>query len=106
MANNPAMADNAGRVTHEALIDAALADWCAGLPAQEVIAILEENRVPVGPIYDVEDMLAERGVSRRSFLKFASYTASIHFMLAMASAPPVTKTSDSGMVSNVSVRSS
>jgi crotonobetainyl-CoA:carnitine CoA-transferase CaiB-like acyl-CoA transferase len=59
MAENHAMADNAGRVRHEAQIDAALAEWCAGLPAAEVIEQLEAARVPVGPIYSVADMLAD-----------------------------------------------
>lgn len=59
MAENPAMADNAGRVRHEAEIDAALADWCAGLPAAAVIEQLEAARVPVGPIYSVADMVAD-----------------------------------------------
>src|SRR5690606_2856732 len=47
MASDPRMADNAGRVKHEAEIDAALGAWCASLPSAEVIALLEENRVPV-----------------------------------------------------------
>ncbi|KGE02880.1 CaiB/BaiF CoA transferase family protein [Pseudohaliea rubra] len=59
MAENPALADNAGRVQHEAAIDAALAAWCAGLAAAEVIEQLEAARVPVGPIYSVADMVAD-----------------------------------------------
>ena len=59
MAENPAMANNAGRVQHEADIDAALAAWCETLPAAEVIALLEEARVPVGPIYSVADMMSD-----------------------------------------------
>jgi crotonobetainyl-CoA:carnitine CoA-transferase CaiB-like acyl-CoA transferase len=57
MANNPAMADNSGRVKHEAVIDRALADWCLQHNAQTIINTLEENRVPVGPIYNAQDML-------------------------------------------------
>ena len=59
MAESPAMANNAGRVQHEADIDAALAAWCETLPAAEVIALLEEARVPVGPIYSVADMMSD-----------------------------------------------
>ena len=40
---------------HEEAIDKALADWCASLPASEVVEILERERVPVGLIYNVED---------------------------------------------------
>ena len=36
-------------------IDKALSDWCATLPAAEVVEILEKERVPVGLIYNVED---------------------------------------------------
>ncbi|MEM0953723.1 MAG: CoA transferase [Pseudomonadota bacterium] len=57
MAENPAMADNAGRVENEAQIDAALADWCASLPAADIVSILEAERVPVGLIYNVEDQM-------------------------------------------------
>ncbi len=58
-ADDPAMADNAGRVIHEARIDAAIADWCGRRDAAAVIATLEEARVPVGPIYNVADMMKD-----------------------------------------------
>ena len=59
MAENPAMADNAGRVEHEAEIDEALALWCAAHSSVHVINTLESVRVPVGPIYSVEDMMTD-----------------------------------------------
>jgi crotonobetainyl-CoA:carnitine CoA-transferase CaiB-like acyl-CoA transferase len=59
MAENTAMADNAGRVQHEAEIDEALAKWCAAHPSVHIIDTLEDVRVPVGPIYNVEDMMAD-----------------------------------------------
>ena len=49
MAENPAMANNAGRVIHEAEIDAALFQWCKNNDAQTIISELEAERVPVGP---------------------------------------------------------
>ncbi len=57
MAENPAMADNAGRVIHEAEIDAALYQWCGDNDAKTIISQLEAERVPVGPIYNIEDMI-------------------------------------------------
>ncbi|MEH6591927.1 MAG: CaiB/BaiF CoA-transferase family protein [Halioglobus sp.] len=59
MAENPAMEDNAGRLLHEDEIDKALAEWCAAHSSSHIIATLEDVNVPVGPIYDVEDMLAD-----------------------------------------------
>jgi len=57
MAADPALADNAGRVLHEAEIDKALGLWCGQHSSTHVINVLEEARVPVGPIYSVADML-------------------------------------------------
>lgn len=57
MANDPELAHNPGRVVHQEAIDQALADWCAQHNAEEIITRLEAARVPVGPIYSVEDML-------------------------------------------------
>lgn len=59
MADNPAMADNQGRVAHEAEIDAALAAWCASKPSAQLLSELEEARVPAGPIYSAADMAAD-----------------------------------------------
>ena len=59
MAENPAMADNAGRIVHEDEIDEALGLWCAAHASAHIINTLEEVRVPVGPIYSVEDMMTD-----------------------------------------------
>jgi crotonobetainyl-CoA:carnitine CoA-transferase CaiB-like acyl-CoA transferase len=59
LAEDPELAGNAGRVTREPEIDAALAAWCAANTSVQIIAILEEVRVPVGPIYNVEDMMQD-----------------------------------------------
>ncbi len=59
MADNPAMADNQGRVIHEAEIDAALAKWCASQTCDQLLSDLEEARVPAGPIYSAADMASD-----------------------------------------------
>lgn len=69
MAENPAMADNAGRVEHEAEIDAALAQWCVANTSGFIIATLEEARVPVGPIYSVADMMADEHYNARGLFE-------------------------------------
>src|SRR5690606_31650577 len=46
MANDPRLANNAGRVQHEQLIDEALSAWCASLDSSTLLAMLEEARVP------------------------------------------------------------
>ena len=69
MAENPEMADNAGRVLHEAEIDRALADWCAAHSSTHIIGVLEEARVPVGPIYSVEDMVNDEHYKARGMFE-------------------------------------
>ncbi len=59
MADDPELAHNQGRVIHEKRIDAALEQWCSAHTAGEIISRLEAARVPVGPIYSVEDMMQD-----------------------------------------------
>ncbi|HXH03300.1 MAG TPA: CaiB/BaiF CoA-transferase family protein [Candidatus Competibacteraceae bacterium] len=59
LAHDPRLADNAGRVQHQAEIDTALAEWTAGLESVEVLRILEAAEVPAGPIYSVADMFVD-----------------------------------------------
>lgn len=69
MAANPAMANNGGRVKHQTEIDAALAAWCLRLDSKKIIGILEEQRVPVGPIYNVADMMADQHFQARGLFE-------------------------------------
>ena len=59
LAEDPRLAKNPGRVENEAEIDGAIEAWCATLPSPEVLAKLEANRVPCGPIYSAADMMAD-----------------------------------------------
>lgn len=59
MAQDPSMATNAGRVECVGEIDRALADWCLSLDSADLLARLEEARVPSGPIYNVADMMRD-----------------------------------------------
>lgn len=69
MAENPEMADNPGRVIHEQEIDEALGQWCGQHSAKEIIDILEAERVPVGPIYNVEDMINDEHYNARGMFE-------------------------------------
>jgi crotonobetainyl-CoA:carnitine CoA-transferase CaiB-like acyl-CoA transferase len=53
------MANNAGRVVHQVEIDNAIAAWCLVNDSSVVIDLLEKERVPVGPIYNVADQFAD-----------------------------------------------
>jgi len=69
MANDPRMANNAGRVQHEQDIDNALAAWCMSKHSDEILQLLEQARVPGGPIYNVEDMFADPHFNARGMFE-------------------------------------
>ncbi len=69
MANDPRMASNAGRVIHEAEIDHALATWCLSKDSDEILMLLDNARVPGGPIYNVEDMFADPHFNARGMFE-------------------------------------
>ncbi|NQZ08375.1 MAG: CoA transferase [Algicola sp.] len=69
MADDPHMANNAGRVQCEAEIDKALTDWCLSLDSDQVIQTLEDVRVPCGPIYNVEDMMSDPHFNERGLFE-------------------------------------
>ncbi len=56
MAEDPRLADNAGRVTHQAEVDGAVQAWTGSLTAAEALAALDAAGVAAGPIYDARDM--------------------------------------------------
>ena len=57
LAEDPRLASNAGRVTHQQLIDDAIAAWTNSQTSEQVMGLLDEADVPVGLIYNVEDMI-------------------------------------------------
>lgn len=51
------MGDNAGRVKHQAVIDAAITHWTSGLDSEKALEHLRAAEVPSAPIYSVADMV-------------------------------------------------
>ena len=58
-AEDPALANNEGRVQEQEYIEGLISVWCAQRPSSEVIDTLEQARVPVGPIYNAADMFED-----------------------------------------------
>jgi len=69
MAEDPRLASNPGRVEHEAEIDRALSDWCLKNKSDHILEILDESRVPAGPIYNVEDMINDEHFNERKLFE-------------------------------------
>ena len=69
LGNDPALADNAGRVARVQEIDAAIGQWTAGLTVGEVLAALERAEVPAGKIYTIADIAADPHYAARGMLQ-------------------------------------
>jgi len=68
MAEDSRFASNAGRVEYEEHIDAAIAEWTGALDSATALSLLDEARVPSGPIYSVADMMVnEHFIARGLF---------------------------------------
>lgn len=69
LATDVRLSSNAGRVAHEAEIDKVLADWCRSADAVALLAVLDASSVPAGPIYNVQDMLADEHFQARGLFE-------------------------------------
>ena len=69
LADDPRLADNAGRVAHRDEVDDAIAQWTRALAADRVLAILDGAGVPAGPIYSVADMVEDPQYNARGLFE-------------------------------------
>ena len=72
LAADPALADNAGRVTRVAEIDAAIGQWSATQTVAQVLNALDAVSVPAGRIYTVADIAADPHYKARDMLQTIS----------------------------------
>ncbi len=68
LAQDAALADNAGRVRRVAELDAAIGQWAQSRSAEEVLRVLECAAVPAGKIYTVADIAADPHYAAREML--------------------------------------
>jgi len=68
LGNDPALADNAGRVARVERIDAAIGEWVAQRTVDEALAALDAAAVPAGRIYTVADIAADPHYQARGMI--------------------------------------
>lgn len=73
LAGDSRLANNAGRVEHEAEIDTAISAWTTTLDSSAVLAALEDAAVPCGPIYSVADMVEDPQFEARELFESVKY---------------------------------
>ena len=69
LADDPRLADNAGRVAHQREVDDAIAAWTRALDSDRVLEVLDGAGVPAGPIYNVADMLKDPQYNARELFE-------------------------------------
>ena len=68
LAEDPALADNAGRVAHVEALDAAIGGWTATQPQESAEAALIMAGVPCGPILTAADLVKDPHLAARDML--------------------------------------
>ncbi|GAA3796264.1 CaiB/BaiF CoA transferase family protein [Amycolatopsis tucumanensis] len=69
LADDPGLADNAGRWARRDELDEAIGEWTRGLDRDEVLKILDEAGVPAGPIYTAADICADEQYRARAMIQ-------------------------------------
>jgi formyl-CoA transferase len=69
LAADAGLADNAGRVARVAELDAAIGEWTARHTVEQVLAALDQAKVPAGRIYTVADIASDPHYRERGMLQ-------------------------------------
>ncbi len=69
LANDPSLADNAGRAKRGEEVDAVIGKWTAKYDADEVVGTLNEARVPAGKIYSMADIARDAQYLARDMIR-------------------------------------
>lgn len=69
LADDPALADNAGRVQHAQELDDAIAAWTGRLALDEVLKLLDEGQIPSGPIFTAAEIATDPHFAARGMLE-------------------------------------
>ena len=74
LAKDPRLAGNPGRVTHQKLIDGAIAAWADKLSSDVVIDVMEKADVPVGAIFSIADAFNDPHYQARNMFEQVEVT--------------------------------
>ncbi|HEY9380954.1 MAG TPA: CaiB/BaiF CoA-transferase family protein [Burkholderiales bacterium] len=69
MADDPALADNAGRAKCADELDAVIGEWTAGHDVAHVLRVLNEAQVPNGKIYSIADIVNDAQFLARDMIR-------------------------------------
>jgi formyl-CoA transferase len=69
LAEDPALADNAGRVRRTEELDRVIGDWTEKHTLDQVLEVLEQAQVPSGKIYSIADIVADLQYRARQMIE-------------------------------------
>ena len=69
LANDPGLADNAGRTRRTEELDVAIGEWTGANAIAQVLAVLEKADVPSGRIYSIADIVADMQYQARGMIE-------------------------------------
>jgi formyl-CoA transferase len=69
LANDPGVADNAGRTLRTAELDAAIGTWTGAHPLEKVLGILDKADVPSGRIFSIADIVKDMQYQARGMIE-------------------------------------
>ena len=69
LANDPALANNEGRVRRTEELDRVIGDWAASVTLEEALALLASAQVPAGKIYDIADIVRDVHYQAREMIE-------------------------------------
>ena len=70
---DPRLGDDISRGNNAAVINKAMSAWCRERTRAQAIAELEAGRIPCGPCYDLDEVLADPQVNSRRLLEEVEY---------------------------------
>lgn len=71
--HDPRFADDNSRGMHGHLISARMTTWCAERTTAEVLHLMEEARIPAGPVYAPQQTLDDPHIQALGFLEHVAY---------------------------------
>jgi crotonobetainyl-CoA:carnitine CoA-transferase CaiB-like acyl-CoA transferase len=84
--DDPRFKDDISRGDNAAAINEVMSEWCASRTREEAMAELERARVPCGPVYDLDEVLADPQVRTRKLIQEIEYPTGGH-AIPIASPP-------------------
>lgn len=71
--SDPRFKDDISRGDHGELISARLAEWCAERTSAEVLAAMEEARIPAGPVLSPQQVLEDPHIAAKGLFQATDY---------------------------------